>query len=278
MTKVEQFDLIRREHFLHGKSVRQIAKQHRVHRRMVRQALNCAEPPRRKKYSKEEYKLTQPIKYFIDHWLQADKNAPNKQRHTSHRIFMRLVEEHGFNGAEPTIRKYVGQRRRELFGFSEAFIIQVHAAGEEAEVDWYEAQVDFVSGRSKVYIFQMRACASGKEFHIGFLTQSQQAFLEAHAAAFEYFNGVFKKIRYDNLASAVKKVLQGRKRIENERFTLFRSHYLFEAIFCKVGIEGAHEKGGVEGGVGRFRKNYLVPVPKVNDINDFNCFLKKCCE
>lgn len=118
MTKVELFDLIRREHFLHGKSVRQISKQQRVHRRMVRQAINCAVPPVRKKYSKEEYKLTPTVKYLIDHWLQADKKAPRKQRHTAHRIFTRLVDEQEFKGAEPTIRKYVGQTRLLLFKYT----------------------------------------------------------------------------------------------------------------------------------------------------------------
>jgi transposase len=112
------------------------------------------------------------------------------------------------------------------------------------KVDWYEAQIDFPLGK-KVYIFQMRACASGKEFHMGFLTQNQQTFLEGHVAAFECFNGVFKKTRYDNLTSAVKKALEGRKRKESEKFTVLKSHYLFEAVFCRVGIVGAHEKVGL---------------------------------
>lgn len=278
VTKVEQFDLIRREHFLHGKSIRQISKKYSVHRRIVRQALASAVPSIRKPFVKEEVKLTPSVKYLIDQWLTMDNEAPLKQRHTARRIHARLIEECGFKGAEPTIRKHVGKRRRELFLPKKAFIIQVHLDGEEAEVDWYEVKVDFPCGRRKVYVFEMRACASGKEFHAGFLTQNQQAFLEGHVAAFEYFGGVFKKIRYDNLTSAVKKVLQGRKREESERFTILKSHYLFESIFCRSGIEGAHEKGGVEGGVGRFRRNYLVPVPKANDINDFNELLIRSCE
>jgi len=278
VTKVELFEHIRREHGLYNKSIRRIAKECRVHRRMVHQALSCASPPVRKKPAKAGIKLTETIKYFIDHWIQADQRAPIKQRHTAHRIFTRLVEEQGYIGAEATIRRYVGERRRTLSLPREAFIVQTHAYGEEAEVDWYEAQVDFPSGRRKVYIFQMRACASGKEFHIGFLTQSQQAFFEGHVAAFEYFQGVFKRIRSDNLASAVKKVLEGRKRDEHEKFILLKSHYLFEAFFCRVGIQGAHEKGGVEGSVGRFRRNYLVPVPQVEAIHELNGFLKSCCD
>ncbi len=108
-------------------------------------------------------------------------------------------------------------------------------------------------GRQKIYIFQMRGCYSGNEFHIAYERQNQQSFIEAHVAAFHYFGGVFKKIRYDNLTSAVKKVLRGRKRIETEKFIMLRSHYLFESIFCLPGINGAHEKAEALQ-LGNFRK------------------------
>ncbi len=42
-----------------------------------------------------------------------------------------------------------------------------------------------------------------------------------------------------------------------------RSHYRFESMFTLVGLGGAHEKGGVEGEVGRYRRRHLVPVPEV---------------
>ena len=70
----------------------------------------------------------------------------------------------------------------------------------------------------------------------------------------------FRRLRYDNLGSAVKKILRGFRREETARFVAFRSHWSFEASFCTPG-EG-HEKGGVEGEVGTFRRNHLVPVPR----------------
>ncbi len=59
------------------------------------------------------------------------------------------------------------------------------------------------------------------------------------------------------------RVLKGRDRQETERFVALRSHYGFESLFCIPGPDGAHEKGGVEGEVGRFRRRNLVPVPRV---------------
>ena len=96
--------------------------------------------------------------------------------------------------------------------------------------------------------------------------------------AFDWFGGVFEEVRYDNLGSAVKKVLRGRRRVETDRFVAMRSHYLFESIFTTPGIEGAHEKGGVEGEVGRFRRNHLVPVPNFGSIARLNAFIVDACE
>src|SRR5207247_9053360 len=112
-------------------------------------------------------------------------------------------------------------------------------------------------GVRKAYVFCLRSMASGGAFHRAYPHASQQAFLEAHELAFEYFGGVFRVLRYDNLKSAVKKILRGYQREETARFIGFRSHWGFAADFCTPG-EG-HEKGGVEGEGGQFRRNYLVP-------------------
>ena len=92
------------------------------------------------------------------------------------------------------------------------------------------------------------------------------------------FGGVFEQVRFDNLTSAVKQVLRGRRRVETDRFVALRSHYLFASQFTTPGIEGAHEKGGVEGEVGRFRRNHLVPVPAVADLAQLNAMLLAGCE
>ena len=83
-------------------------------------------------------------------------------------------------------------------------------------------------------------------------------------AGLRFFCGVFRKLRYDNLTSAVKKILRGYRREETARFIAFRSHWRFESEFCTPGE--AHEKGGMEGEVGYFRRNHWVPVPSAADL------------
>lgn len=277
MTKVELFEDIRKRHFVHEQSIRGIASELHVHRRMVRQALEGAVPPARKQPKRQPLVLTRSFRQIIDQWLLEDRKAPRKQRHTARQIFKRLAKNHEFRGAESTVRKYVGRRKRELALSASAYVPLDHLPGEEAEVDFYEAKVDFPEGRRTVDFFCMRACYSGKEFHLALPCTTQQAFLEAHVLAFRYLGGVFAKLRYDNLSDAVKKILRGRRREETNRFIALRSHYLFDSEFCRPGKEGAHEKGGVEQAQGRFRRTYLVPVPKVRGFDELNELLMNGC-
>jgi transposase len=278
LKKVELFENIRKDYFVHKKSIREIARCHGIHRRQVRQAISSAIPPFRKASVRSGTVLTPLFKQKINEWLEEDLSAPRKQRHTGRRVYERLVELHAYQGSEVTVRSYVYQNRKESGASTKVYVPQIYLPGMEAEVDWYEAMVDFPSGRTKIYIFQMRSCYSGREFHMAFSRQNQQAFLEGHAMAFNYFGGVFKTVRYDNLTSAIKKVLKGRKRIETERFVTMRSHYLFTSNFCLPGLQGAHEKGGVECGVGRFRRSHFVPVPKISGLEELNQQLLNFCQ
>lgn len=260
--KVDLYERIRRDHDRHGWGTRRLAREHGCHRRDIRHALANAVPPLRKPYQTPQPVLG-PWKAVIDAILEQDRTVPRKQRHTARRILARLTAEHGATISERTVSEYVRKRKRETVHVASVMVPQHHEPGQEAEVDFSEALVDFPWGREKVDFFQMRACCSGKPFHFPVRRLTQQIFLEAHVEAFESFGGVFATIRYDNLNLAVKKVLRGRQRIEHERFVLLRSHYMFDADFCPPGIKGAHEKGGVEGEVGYFRRNHLVPIPNV---------------
>lgn len=270
-SRVELFEQIRRDRRLEQLSIRELAERHGVHRRSVRQALESAVPPPRKEYAQRPRPVLDAWVAVIDGWLLADRQAPRKQRHTGRRVWQRLVAEHGAVLAEVTVSRYVTRRRRELgLDDLEVAIPQTHLPGAEAEVDFGEFHTLLDGVDMKVWMFVMRLSHSGRAFHMAFGNQAQESFLEGHVRAFEYFAGVPGRIRYDNLKPAVVRVLRGRDRVESERFIALRSQYSFDSFFCRPGLEGAHEKGGVEGEIGRFRRRHLVPIPRVASLAELN--------
>jgi transposase len=277
-SRVELFEQIRREHDREGLSIHALARRHRVHRRTVRAALESPLPPPRKRPEGRPAPKLGAWRELIDSWLEADRRAPRKQRHTAKRIWERLRDEYGVEVSERQVRRYVRERRQALGELvDEVFVPLCSEPGAEAEVDWGEATVVIAGVATRVFVFLMRACFSGACFVQAHLRETQQAFLEGHVAAFEFFGGTFGLVRYDNLGSAVVKVLKGRRRVESDRFVALRSHYLYESSFTRPGKQGAHEKGGVEGDVGRFRRAYLVPVPEVATLAELNARLAVVC-
>jgi transposase len=275
---VELFEQIRRDWEFEGLSTHALARKYGVHRRTVRQALESPVPlPRKRPEGRPAPKLGE-WRELIDSWLIADRSVPRKQRHTAKRIFERLRDEHGVEVSERQVRRYVRERRQALGELvDEVFVPLCAEPGAEAEADWGEAIAVIAGIATKVYLFLMRSCFSGACFVQAHTRENQQAFLEGHVAAFEFFGGVFGLVRYDNLGSAVAKVMKGRRRIETDRFVALRSHYLYESSFTRTGKEGAHEKGGVEGDVGRFRRTHLVPVPEVATLAELNDRIAAAC-
>ncbi len=159
---MELFEEIRREHEFGVGTIQGVSRKLGVHRRMVRQALSDAVPPARKSPERKKPRL-EPVMGFINEVLEADRKAPRKQRHTSHRIYERIrmeLPEHPIG--ESTVRRYVGGREREMGLIrQETFVPQSYAWGQEAQIDWYEAVADLDGERQKVQVFCMRSMGSG---------------------------------------------------------------------------------------------------------------------
>src|SRR5687768_10199335 len=191
---------------------------------MVREAVGSALPTPRKKTERRGGNSA-GTEACVDGILEQDRKAPRKQRHTAHRIWERMrAEMQECSVCERTVRQYVRERKTALgLVVNEVFVPQSYDWGVEAQVDWYEAMADLAGERTKLQVFSMRSMASGAAFHCAYLHATQQAFLEAHELAFAFFCGVFHKLRYDNLTSAVKKILRGHRREETARFVAFPS-------------------------------------------------------
>jgi len=279
MLTVEAIETIRRAYYHDHQSVRAIARAQHHGRRVVREAIAGTTPhPRQYRLTKRKIRpVLDPVVAIIDAWLEADQAAPRKQRHTAKRIYDRLVAEYGFTGHETVVRGYVHDWRRAQAGDSRAFLPLAYAPGVEGQCDWGEAVVRVAGVEQIANLFCLRLSYSLKPFVCAFPTARQECFFSGHVAAFTALGGVPRRIVYDNLGTAVSKVLAGRTRVEQETFIAFRGHYLFASHFCLPGLAGAHEKPLVESLVGYARRNFLVPVPDVPSWEALNILLADRC-
>lgn len=265
-------ELIRKLVLVKGWSIRQVSRQLSVSRQTIRKCLEDAEPPRYQLKEPRPAPVITQVKSLIDQWLAEDEKRPPKQRHTAHRIYVRLVEEYGFTGGESTIRRYVAKARGHR---REVYIPLEFKLGSRALCDWGQAQVIVAGKEVTVHLFCMRLAASRDFFVVAFPHERQEAFFEGHRLAFEFWGGVPEVVSYDNLATAVRKILKGRERLEQEAFSALRAHYLFDSHFCSP--EKGNEKGAVENLVGYVRRNFLVPVPEVASLAELNERLRAAC-
>jgi len=271
MYSVELYGRIRRAVFVEGKSQRAVALEFGVARDTVRKMLCYSVPPGYRREQPAKRPKLGPWLGVIDAILEDDKIRPSKQRHTAKRIFDRLREEHGYPGGYTVVKDYVRLhkvRKREMF------VPLTHAPG-EAQADFGEALVVIAGVEQKAHYFVMDLPQSDDCFVAAFPAETTEAFLEAHVRAFDYFGGVPRCIVYDNTKIAVAKILGDGERQKTRAFCELQSHYLFAEKFGRPGK--GNDKGAVEGLVGYARRNFLVPIPRMNSWEELNAYLLEQC-
>lgn len=273
MIGMVHIEFIKKKHLQEGWSIRQIARHLTISRVTVRKAIRMKEIPRYRLSCEKPAPVMGPLKGVIEQWLKEDEERPRKQRHTARRVYTRLVEEYQFPGSESSVRKCVQKLRGQV---TEAFIPLEADAGKMGQVDWGTAMVRIGGVERTVHLFILRLRHSGVCFARAYFQEAMESFLDGHRKAFEWLGGVPRTLVYDNLKTAVVRILEGPKREETTLMSALRAHYLFESAFCRPG-EG-HEKGSVENGVGYVRRNALVPVPEVRELEELNERLLAWCE
>ena len=277
MIKVAQYHNIKFMKEVEGLSERQIAKKLGISRNTVSKYSKQIESPstviRQKTYGTKDYSdETKRVLGIIDQWLEDDLKRWGKQHHTAARIYQRLVTEYSFTGSASNIRKIVARRKKKL---QEVFIPLDFQLGHQFQFDWGEADIILQGRTQRIFLFCIQLSSSRLRFVRAYLHEKQEAFLDGFVHAFEFFGGVPTEGLFDNLKTAVVKVLQGRDRLEQETFVALQAHYLFKAEFCNV--RSGNEKGRVEGTVGYIRRNAFVPHPEVQSMEELNDDLLKWC-
>lgn len=271
MRTVDDFAALRRAH-RDGLSIRQIAKQFGVSRNTVRKALAHPEP---KPYALQRPRLAPsfgPFRATVEAILQADEQAPRKQRHTASQLFRRLQNEFGYTGGYDQVRRYVQTRRRDR---RETFIPLDHPPGHRAEADFGHIHVDFPQGRQLVPVLLVTWSYSNCPFALALPTERTEAILHGLVEAFTFFGCVPHELWWDNPTTVAITVLRGRERHLQPRYAALASHYTFAPKFC-LPAKG-NEKPRVEHRVFDLQRRWATPVPQVADREALNAYLQRCC-
>jgi transposase len=271
MKAVELYARVRRACHVEGMSQRQAARVFGIDPKTVAKMLRFAVPPGYRRSKPPVRPKLDGFTGLIDRILEEDRERPRKQRHTARRIFQRLRAEHGFAGGETIVKAYVRERR--LQG-REMFVPLVHPPG-HGQADFGEAVAVVGGEERRIHFFCLDLPHSDACFVKAYPAETAEAFCDGHDAAFAFFGGVPRSMLYDNTRLAVARILGDGTRQRTRAFAELQSHFLFADRFGRPGK--GNDKGKVEGLVGYARRNFLVPVPRVESFAALNAYLEARC-
>ena len=279
MTTMDQIHRIRELYYGQGKSLTEIAKLMDLDWRTIRKYVDKEDfnTPPPKAAGKQTSKLD-PFKPLIDKWLEEDRKAPRKQRHTAKRVHRRLEKEaEGYSCSYRLVAEYVAEKKARLhMSQQEGYIPLIHKPG-EAQADFGTA--DFrENGRlweKGKYLVLSFPYSNGGYLQLNY-GENTECLLEGLVAMFEHIGGVPAEIWFDNTSTIVTSIIKGGGREITDRFRRFSEHYRFRPVFMNP--ESGWEKGNVENKVGYLRRNELVPVPEFQSLPSKNKELLEACD
>ncbi len=151
MYSVELYARVRRACHVDGLSERAAARFFGIDRKTVSKILKHSVPPGYRRSKPPVRPKLDPFLPIIDQILEADRALPRKQRHTAHRIFERLRDEHGFTGGITIVTDYVREKKRRT---QEVFVPLSHPPG-HAQADFGEALGEIGGVQCKLHYFAM---------------------------------------------------------------------------------------------------------------------------
>ena len=269
MTGVDKIAKVRLLRFVKGLPIRDIVRQVGLSRNTVRKIIRSEDTAFTYQRSVAHQPITEHYRELIKAWVKEDRTEKKKKRRTAQRIYDILYGGYQYTGSYESVAKCVKLAKEEIgIAEQEVYIPLDFAPGEAFQFDWGEVEAIIKGKLVTLQLAVVQLCHSRHFYVRAYYCQKQELMLDAHRRAFEYFGGTCRRGIYDNLKTAVKKILKGNHRNLQERFVKFSSHYLYEPDFCSPAK--GNEKGRVESLVGYVRRNYFIPFPKCDSLEELN--------
>jgi transposase len=275
MLTVETIGRIRREHFLKGKTIKEIARDLKVSRNTVRKVLRSGET------SFEYEREVQPRPKLgrwtseLDELLTSNAAKSVREQLTLIRIFEGL-RERGYDGGYDAVRRYARRWAKERGASTAAAYVPLSfAPGEAYQFDWSHEVVLLNGVTVIVKVAHVRLCHSRMMFVRAYPRETQEMVFDAHDRAFALFKGTCQRGIYDNMKTAVETIFVGKQRLYNRRFSQMCSHYLVDPVACTPA--SGWEKGQVENQVGLVRQRFFTPRLRFKSYDEMNAWLTDKC-
>lgn len=273
MINMETIIKARRLFHQQGLSIRQIAKQLNINRRTVTKYIEpeTLQPPRYQR-SKQHHPALGDFIEPLRRQLQQQLPLPVRQRRSAQQHYEHL-QSIGFTGSYSAVRRFVAAfyKQQPSTLSTDAFIPLSFDPGEAYQFDWSTETVRLAGKVCKVQLAQFRLSYSRAFFLYCYPNQTAEMFVDAHNRAFAFFGGTPRRGIYDNLKTAVTKILKGKERVLNNNFCCMMDHFGIEPVACTAGA--GWEKGQVERQVSIYRKRFFEPMLSFCDIEELNRYL-----
>jgi transposase len=271
MLVVETIGRIRREHFVKGKTIKEIARQLKVSRNTVRKVLRSGQT------SFEYEREVQPRPKLgrwsddLDRLLTANAAKVSRERLTLIRVFEEL-RRRGYEGGYDAVRRYAKRwGKQHAVATADAYVPLSFAPGEAYQFDWSHEIVLLSGVTVTVKVAHVRLCHSRMLFVRAYPRETQEMVFDAHDRAFAFFKGACARGIYDNMKTAVETVFIGKDRLYNRRFLQMCGHYLVDPVACTPA--SGWEKGQVENQVGLVRERFFTPRLRFKSYEELNGWL-----
>ena len=276
MLIVETIAKVRRLFFLEGKMIKEITRNLGLSRNTVRKIIRSGATEHSYSRENQVFPKLGPYLERLDILLDENQKRPKKRRLRAKGLCDILVAE-GYEGGYDSVRRYAKKWKAEHRPEAgQVFIPLQFAPGEAYQFDWSHEQVILGGIAQTVKVAHLRLCHSRKFRVVAYHRESMEMVFDAHALAFEFFGGTCRRGIYDNMSTAVDRILEGKAREYNKRFMQMCSHYLIEPVACTPA--SGWEKGQIEKQVQDIRAWLFVPRPRFADLAELNSWLSDRCQ
>lgn len=250
-----------------GDSIRKISREMQISRNTVKKFIYATEVLDQK-YKRQEVKYPQigPYQNRIDYLFENESDQFGTKRD-----FYDQIRSEGYSGSYSALCRYLRKKEDEFNGGSNlrnAYIPLKFDSGEAYQFDWSTEWVEIGGELKKVKAAHFVLCHSRYKFTYIYPCETQEMVFDAHIRAFRFFGGVPRRGIYDNMKTAVNKILKGKDREWNSQFDRLCAHYRIEAVACNPAA--GWEKGQVEKQVEVDRNQFFTPRRKAENLNQLN--------